>query len=616
MPVLCQVCGTAHTEEDEYCRNCHQRLLVVSGPGGGEDAGFEETSEESFSFDEHLLERISILEEAVKRTADTLRQLLGALRKHEKSLLLTHTGLETVRELLEQKELVAHEEWSELWESKMDYQLLALEKRERFLLVKERILALYTGERRQAFLDLLEDAEYALFASDITRAVAALEEAFELDRSNYELAYFLGEAHFNERQAEKALAYFANVLAVKPDHYEGLVFSGVLYNERGEHGRAEETLKRAVHHYPDAFLPTFSLGTVYAEQGQLARAVAFLERAVALDPLPQAQFLLGRCLYEMGKLTAAIKALKEAVRQDPGFEEAHHLLGLAFLDRGWHSKALAAFRAAQRLAPKKMRYHDLVRYLSGHESTPLPEVAGAAADWLRQGEGFLAGGQLKRALQCFRRALALEPENPTLLMSYAMLCLHLDRSQEIEAVTRRVLDGNPGEMLEATAYATLIAALRSQGKLREGNRIGKRLLEEGRSSFTRTIAFYEMAYNLAEMEEDLDQALDYARASLELAPEELKQFPLAALGWVHYKRRELDKAIDYLARSSELAASATTLTHLGMALLEAGEDAQARSVLSRARSLDQRGEALEERMMSWMKDSVELLARVRKGQKR
>jgi len=76
-----------------------------------------------------------------------------------------------------------------------------------------------------------------------------------------------------------------------------------------------------------------------------------------------------------------------------------------------------------------------------------------------------------------------------------------------------------------------------------------------------------MAYNLAEMEEDLDEALDFARRSVDLAPDEIKQFPLARLGWVHYKRKEFDKAIDFLAKSSELGASPTTLTHLGMALL-------------------------------------------------
>jgi len=614
--MLCQVCGALNREEAEYCQRCHQKLLVVSGAALTEDEAFEEGVEESFSFDEHLLERISILEEAVKRTAETVRQLLSALRKQEKNILINHTGLATVRELLEHKEIFGREEWSDLWESKMDYQLLALEKRERFVAIKERIAALHHGERRQAFLEHLEDAEYALFAFDMEKAVRCLESAFRLDRDNYELAYFLGEIYFNEAEPEKALAYFQRVLAVRPDHYEGLVFSGVIHHEQGDNSRAEEYLKRAVALYPEAFLPNFSLGAVYAGQGSLSRAVVYLERATRIDSLPQAQFLLGRCLYEMGKLTAAIRALKEAVRYDPAFEEAYHLLGLAYLDRRWNRKALEAFRAAQRLNPRKMKYHDLVRYLSGHLAVPLPEVKGEAAEWLEQGERFLETDNLKRALTCYRRALSLEPQNPTLLMSYAMLCLHLNRSQEIEAVTRKVLEDNPGEMLEATAYATLIAALRSQGKYREGNRIGRRLLSEGRSNFTKTIAYYEMAYNLAEMEEDLELALDYARRSLELAPEELKQFPLAALGWVHYKRREYEEAVGFLARSSELGPSATTLTHLGMALLAAGEEDQARHVLSHARELNDRGEALEEKMMVFMQDSGRLFERVRNQQKK
>jgi tetratricopeptide (TPR) repeat protein len=196
-----------------------------------------------------------------------------------------------------------------------------------------------------------------------------------------------------------------------------------------------------------------------------------------------------------------------------------------------------------------------------------------------------------------------------------MLCLQLNRSQEIETVTRKVLDSDPPEMLEATAYATLIAALRNQGKYREGNRIGSRLLAEGRSNFTRTIAYYEMAYNLAEMEEDLDQALDYARRSLELSPEELKQFPLAALGWVHYKRREYEQAVDCLSRSTELGSSSTALSHLGMALLAAGAEEEARSVMAQAGSLNPRGEALEEKMMAFMKDSSRLAERVRRRKK-
>ncbi|MDP9120986.1 MAG: tetratricopeptide repeat protein [Acidobacteriota bacterium] len=615
--MYCQACGALNRDDHEFCVRCHQKLLVLSGALREEDEPYEEASEESFSFDEHLLERISILEEELKRTAKTVRQLLGALHKQEKNILIGQTGLTAVRELLEQKRVISRDEWSDLWESKMDYQLLALDKRERFLSIKERIAALHHGDKRKLFLQHLEDAEYALFAFDIERAVAALEAAYKLDRENYELAYFLGETHFNEGEGEQALSYFSHVLDVKPDHYEGLVYSGVINYERGDHTRAEEHLKRAVAIYPESFLPLFSLGAVYAGQGNLAKAVLFLERAVEVDAVPQALYLLGSCYYEMGKLRVAVKFLEEAVRHDPAFEEAHHLLGLAYLDRHWNRKALEAFRQAQRLNPKKLQYQDLVRYLSGHSGgSPLPGVGSEAASWFAKGEEFLARENLKQAHACYRRALALEPENPTLLMSYALLCLHLNRSQEIESITRKVLDLNPGEMLRATAYAALIEALRSQGKYREGNRIGLRMVADGDSSFSKTIAYYEMACNLAELEEDLDQALSYARRSVELSPDEIRQFPLAALGWVHYKRKEFDKAIDFLSKSSELGPSSTVLTHLGMALLASGEEDRARSVLAHARDRGVRGEGLQEKMMECMKDSTRLLERVRRGQKK
>jgi tetratricopeptide (TPR) repeat protein len=617
MVMYCQTCGAPNKDDQEYCLRCHQKLMVLSGGLHDDEEGNEEGSEESFSFDEHLLERISILEEAVKRTAETVRQLLGALHKQEKNILINQTGVTTLREILEKKRVVAWDEWNELWESKMDYQLLALEKRERFLAIKERIAGLYHGDKRKIFLQHLEDAEYALFAFDIERAVVSLEAAFKLDRDNYELAYFLGETHYNEAEVDQALTYFTRVLEVKPDHYDGLVYSGVIHYERGEHTKAEDYLKRAVAAYPDSFLPLFSLGAVYAGQGNLAKAVLLLERAVEVDGVPQAFYLLGSCHYEMGKLGPALHFLQEAVRHDPAFEEAHHLLGLAYLDRHWNRKALESFRQAQRLNPKKMQYQDLVRYLSGHSGgSPLPGVQGEAASWFSRGEDCLARDNLKQAHACYRRALALEPENPTVLMSYAMLCLHLNRSQEIEAVTQKVLALNPGEMLQATANAALIEALRSQGKYREGNRIGLRMADEGTSNFTKTIAYYEMAYNLAEMEENLDEALDYARRSVELSPDEIRQFPLAALGWVHYKRKEFDKAIDFLSKSSELGASSSTLTHLGMALLASGDEEKARSVLAHARDLGARGQGLQERMMECMKDSTQLLERVRRGQKK
>lgn len=609
MYVYCQSCRAKNSDDAETCWRCGNKLLVLSGVLSEEDYDAFDAGpgDDQISLDEHLLERISILEEAVKRTAGTVHQVLGALYKLEQKILVNQTGITTLRDLLEAKRLLGREEWSELWESRMDHQLLALEKRERFAAVREHIAGLYSGPHRDDFRGLLDEAEDALLRLDIDSAVEVLEEAHRLDPDNYELSFFLGETFFNESSADKALFYFVRVLAVKPLHFESLVYSGVLYHEQAQDERATRLLERAVSRYPEAFLPAFSLGAVHASWGRLPQAVVFLERAVETpDAIPQASFLLGSCYFEMGRTTLAIRNLETAVRQDPAYAEAHHVLGLAYLDRRWHRKALASFRMAQQLEPNRLEYDELLLLIGGHDGA-LAEVSAAARPWLRQAEASLDAGQGRLALSAFRRALAEEPESPALLLAYAMACLQLQHSYEIESVVERVLGFGPSEPLQSSAYATLIEALRVQGKFREGNRVGRAMLDEVGSPLAHTVAYWEMAFNLAEMEEDLDLALDYARKSVESSPAELERFPLAALGWVHYKRRELAEAVDCLTRSNELGTSARTLTHLGIALLAVGDMERARTTMIGARDARSAGSGLQGKVLEALKDGARLL---------
>src|SRR5665647_3976963 len=84
---------------------------------------------------------------------------------------------------------------------------------------------------------------------------------------------------------------------------------------------------------------------------------------------------------------------------------------------------------------------------------------------------------------------------------------------------------------------TLLEALKAEGKFREGSRVAEEMLGVVKSNYARSIAYFQRASTLAEMGEDLDAALELADLSLKLSPKEMRQFPLAAKGWVHYKRR-------------------------------------------------------------------------------
>ena len=81
--MFCQVCGLKNPDDDEFCARCSSKLLVLSGVGVVDEAG---EPQEEIPFDEHLLERISTLEDVVKRTAEAVKSLFESMGNLEKNL--------------------------------------------------------------------------------------------------------------------------------------------------------------------------------------------------------------------------------------------------------------------------------------------------------------------------------------------------------------------------------------------------------------------------------------------------------------------------------------------------------------------------------------------------
>lgn len=607
--MICQVCGLKNGEDLESCVRCGHKLLVISGPSDSSGIEEEIPAGEGIGLDEHLLERVSVLEEIVKRSAETIKMLLEALNRQEKNGFVVQTGLLAVKDLLERKGFLGEEELLDLWESRVDVHMAAMEKRERFLERRERILAGFSGDRRERFQQFLGDAEFAFYALDPAKGVSLLEEASRLDRANAELAFFLGETYFNEGETARARTTLKHVLLSEPHHFEALVYMGVLENELGRAERAMELLKRAIAIRPDAFLPYFALGALYASSGQLAKAEFHLKKAVSVEETSQAHSLLGTICYERGKLAEAIDHLQKAIRLDSDDEESLYLLGLCFLDRGWTQKAAEKFHAALELNPNRVDYQEASRLLAAGGARGLPALKGPAVALARRAEA-KAAKDPESALALYRRALEKEPANPTLLIAYALVCSACGRTAEAVATTRRVLSGGPSEMVAAAAYATLLESLRAEGKYREGSRVASEMLDAVSSNYARSIAYFERAQALAESGEDLDEALAAAEQGLRLSPREMRHFPLAAKGWVHYKRKEYDRAVEYLRRAAELGETHSALTQLGLAYLALGKTREARSALDRAkrcgaRRLERRG-GLEAQMLEQIRRNLHL----------
>lgn len=560
--------------------------------------------EEEFSFDEHLLERISVLEEAMRRASHSVERLVTVMQSQEEHLAMAEAGMAALCDLLDRHGVIEREEWESVWERYRGSRLVALEERDRFARRRERILALASGEEAKRFQQLLGRAERRLAALDLEGASTLFEEAAELMPENREFLFFIGESLFNRGEPGRAKDCLERLLEQEPAHAEALVYAGAISYELGEFELAKERLERAVGLTPDSFLARFSLGAVHVAEGDHEAARDHLAAALDLDRVPQALCLYGRCLHETGEVGGAIDHLEEAVERNPDFEEAHHRLGLAYLARGRHREALASLRRAQRLNPHRLRYAELVRSLDGRVSDA--ELPPAATDAVEAGERALAENRPLEAYGLFRRGLESAPRHP-LLLTYAVLaCLALGRSEELERLVQRVSASEPGELLLSVAHAAWIESLRSERRFGAGLEVGRRLLSEGEGPVSRSVALFEMAWNLAEMEEDLDTAEAYAREALGIVPEELRAFPRAALGWVLHKRGEHEQAVELLEEAAQAAPSATTYDQLGVVLLAAGAESEARRAFERARALADRRGGVESRMMECLRESARL----------
>ena len=488
----------------------------------------------------------------------------------------------------------------------MDERMQAVEKKDRFLERRDRIVAGFLGSDREVFLRRLREAEFAILALDADRGVATLEDLYRANRSNVELGFYLAETFFSAGELEKAEGYFKKILAVEPEHFESLVYSGIAASEAGQAEGAEILLKRAIDRKPEGFLPHFALGALYANGSRWEEAEKELVKSIDVASVPSAHVLLGTVLREKGEIGRAIGEFEEALRLQPGLEDATFQLGLCYIEKNWPKRALDCFQRALQKNPRRMEYQEAVRLLERRKRYTLPGVHGPGAKAFREAEEWISRGFLGRALTLYRKALAAEPKNSTIKISFALLAASLGLWKDASDAASDVLAGEPEDVVAAAACSALSEALRAEGKPREAVDFVREFLDKHTSKTSQAVGYYELATTLAEAGEDLDAALDYAGRALSAAPDELKPYPLAALGWVHYQRQEFERAIDCLRRSSERAAQPTTFHHLGMAYLAAGRPEEAKAAFSKAKTAA-KGGALEDRMMQQVRSNIRLV---------
>lgn len=104
-------------------------------------------------------------------------------------------------------------------------------------------------------------------------------------------------------------------------------------------------------------------------------------------------------------------------------------------------------------------------------------------------------------------------------------------------------------------------------------------------------AYNALGYSFADRNIRLDEAITLIEKGLSLSPND--HFMLDSLGWAHYRKGHLDKAIGYLQQAYKFSQDPEIAAHLGEVLWRKGQYDEAKKIWSEALSADPKNEVLQ-----------------------
>jgi len=597
--IYCQACLTANPDDFETCVKCGSKLLVLGG-----DQRWEEPELPRLSMDDHFLERISNLEETVNHILEHLARLADSMETLDRNSFVTRSGLASLVETLKETRLLREDLLYQRWEATMVEQMEEARVRDRFAQMKARFLALYRGPstKKKSFQNLIEEAEFQLFADRFDESVKTLERAFRIDQENYELAYYLAERFQEQGLAQEAAACLEKALKANSDHAESLLMLSLIRHGEEKTDEAEELLIHLLGLEPNHGGALLTLGALLTEQGRKEEARPLLLRAVDVDPRAQTYYLLGVNAKESGMLKEAIAALRQAVDLDDEHEDAVFALAMAYLERGWVRKAESCFARALELNPDKLEHFEAVQLESPEADAP--ELDGDSQETLEFAESLFREGKLKQALPHYRQLLKKHPGNPSLLSGYTVLNFCLRRYEETLKAAEKLLAPTMPDKVRCVAYTLQMESLRALGRYDEAVEAASQMLRDFPKGHGRVIANYGMAVTKADMGRDLNQAEKLAEEAVSQSPPEFRHKALDALGWVYFKQGRYEEALDLLKSALAMHENVNHLYHYGMVLLALNLKEEAFKVFERTVKLRGKTASVDDFLFAAMQEDT------------
>ncbi|MBS1796525.1 MAG: tetratricopeptide repeat protein [Acidobacteria bacterium] len=306
--VYCQNCRTPNSLRETHCRECGTRLLLVVFP---QSLQYDTNHVPSF-YEDHLLERVSLLELRLVQMSESLRIAMDIIRDQGK---IVKENQQQVKHLRKKLGLGAEPEKSPVTRKKSP------KKKEKTPPVRE-ILAEHDAPNAGLFTKIIDEGVRLLKQHDEKEAFRMLERAVLLSPRNVPLLLFVGINYFFADNFAPAGKHLEQVLAIAPDRSEARLLLGTIAADEGDTEKARRLLSIHAESEKTAGVVNFIWGMTAAYDANWTESLAAFKLALEHGETSELHYLIGCSLFQLGDRAAALRHFQKAISIDRKYSDA------------------------------------------------------------------------------------------------------------------------------------------------------------------------------------------------------------------------------------------------------------------------------------------------------
>jgi tetratricopeptide (TPR) repeat protein len=351
--------------------------------------------------EEHLLERVSTLENKLTRLTSRLEEALDLLLRQARSSYHDHILIDTLISILDQNKTINRQKLDLICRTRYQSESVERKAQETRQLLRSDIIS--KTRKKERFSKLVNEGFDLLDRNETAKGLAQLEKAAALAGENFPLYFYLGEQYFRLGKLALARDYLERAARAKPAHAAANLLLGLVIGDEGDLKLSRELLQRSINNGVNSFAAHYALGRLKSYEGDWSGALLDFKIALTLRPSAEAHYITATAYFFLKRDKMAARHIEKAINIDSEYAAAYFLLALISQRAEDEKSAGEYFQTAYSLEPDNSRYRSAARNIRSSREVPVPPNPFGSS---RAGTRLLTGGDRRLARLLLIDALA------------------------------------------------------------------------------------------------------------------------------------------------------------------------------------------------------------------